>query len=1820
MRFRQKMKQKLRKTGALIGALAIAAGGTCFKPLPAKAVSWPTSQQIYETAHARLVEMMSYTGGSPYVYYGSCTGGLGEMLAAVDRKYGTDFGPNIEYRTGAGGYDAAYNTQAVKENFDKYANASFIGEFYSDADLNASDAQSGDFFVMKDTGNIHASGHVGMLRRQNGIVYTENVSSYGEQGAYYNIPSYYVADEVKKSTWPIWVYRLGKARKNISVSLSKHSNDPSISDTGNCYSLAGAVYGVYSDAACTNEIGTITTDAKGQGSWSGQTDNGTSAVYVKEKTASPGFRLDEEIHTASFDGSNDASASVVSAETPKEDPVKMEIRKINQDDAVVTSPVSLEGAEFTICYFNDVYNSVEETNGHTPLKTWVLAARKAEDGTYIAGFDDAHKVSGDAFFLNKHNVPTLPLGTITIQETKAPKGYTLKHSYMVANDNNGQAVLVSGNTKEEAAVVIAHMGPADDMYTIGSVSALNQSITVKDDETRIGSLTIEKLDKENGSQPQGNAENLAAKFRIRNNNAYDVSLKDRKENVYTASAGQYFNYEITLQDNGYWTSADDFIRFLPYGNYTIEETQAPEGYLMDGNRTKDITIDDADQDAVIHLSRTGNEDHAFYDSVIRGGFHLQKFNKDMLQMTKKPQAEGDGSLQIRFNLYNRSKNPVKVNGQMYPADSVILSDVTKADGSYTSASDLLPYGSYEIEEIQEPEGFIGKELLHAKFDITENGEIADTGFDLSNGDVIRAGFEIQKYGNDRGSVPEGNADLTMQAEIINRSAYPVVVNGTWCDPGKPVFTFTTNEEGYYKSADNLLPYGTYEVKEIKAPAGFDLNPNADQIFKVRENGKIYDLVSSHDFTNVIWRGGFELQKNDMETGTRIQGDGNLQISFALINLSSRKKSDGSVVQQPVFVNGRKYEYGETVFSDHTDEKGYYRSSADLLPYGTYKLIETAKPLGYTAKGNLKVTFTIDQKGMIADLKTQITNRPVLSYWTLEKCLTDDKYDNESDWTKPEKGAKFTAFLKKYIPDADHDGQISYDEFMNFFNTVDIDHDGMISDEEAEKAGMTKREFASVVTDTTGHASSQNHMSVFGTYVIAQVYSADPEISMPQETQEFQIRETDDFEADGNRPAIHYHVNNRPKSYYLQLEKTDGDTKKTVSLNSAVFKIYQLTDNTGKAVNKYVEQKVGRSHYDTFMTTSLREDEKRSQPLNGLKSLFAKKNVFYDVHDEDHPYGMVTTPLKLSPGTYRIDELSAPDGYVKPEKGTIITIGSAYAKEDEDKDEVVHYDFADKRITGSLDLQKKLEEYQADKSLINRDDLSAITFQLIAKEDVIDPSDGSVLIHQGEMVTDIYGKEVSPFHVDANGFAKLIELPLGNYALSEIEVPDGILLSKDVYDVSFQQKQDDQTTSVYYQVFKDEKGSDHPSILNEVTKTEISKSDLSDEEEVPGAKMSLYDADEKLIDTWVSSDQPHTIEGLKAGQKYVLKEENAPDGYYYAEEVPFEINSDGKVQKIDMKDALIRYQIAKIDEEGNYVKGVRLTLTDITDQNKPEEIELPDKGITSDKPFELNGVLKADHTYELKEEEWPDGLYQAQTMQFTVNHTGNGEAVIVAMKDLHTGLSVRKADDAGHPVAGARLQILQKAEDGSESLIHEFISDDKPEGYDISAFVRGGESYILREAETPDGYETAADIAFKVTGTKQIPQEIIMNDKRKETDVWISKIDAATSKELPGAELTVSDENGVVIEKWISADTPKQIRLKIGGTYTLREVTAPEGYAKAESIQFTVTGNHETQQKVVMKDAREIADTSDTSHIFINLAALSAGLGAAVYLGLVRRRI
>ena len=134
----------------------------------------------------------------------------------------------------------------------------------------------------------------------------------------------------------------------------------------------------------------------------------------------------------------------------------------------------------------------------------------------------------------------------------------------------------------------------------------------------------------------------------------------------------------------------------------------------------------------------------------------------------------------------------------------------------------------------------------------------------------------------------------------------------------------------------------------------------------------------------------------------------------------------------------------------------------------------------------------------------------------------------------------------------------------------------------------------------------------------------------------------------------------------------------------------------------------------------------------------------------------------------------------------------------------------------------------------------------------------------------------------------------------------------------------------------------------------------------------------------------------------------------------------------MVDAPIKYQIAKVDDNGNYVKGVTLKLTDITDAENPTEVELPNGGVTTGKPFELDKVLGAEHTYELVESEYVAGVYKATKMQFTVPKYGTNEVTKVTMEDITTNIAVSKVDNHGDRVKGAKMSVLEavKNDDGT----------------------------------------------------------------------------------------------------------------------------------------------------------------------------------------------
>ena len=383
------------------------------------------------------------------------------------------------------------------------------------------------------------------------------------------------------------------------------------------------------------------------------------------------------------------------------------------------------------------------------------------------------------------------------------------------------------------------------------------------------------------------------------------------------------------------------------------------------------------------------------------------------------------------------------------------------------------------------------------------------------------------------------------------------------------------------------------------------------------------------------------------------------------------------------------------------------------------------------------------------------------------------------------------------------------------------------------------------------------------------------------------------------------------------------------------------------------------------------------------------------------------------------------------------------------------------------------------------------------------------------------------------------LHLGDtYTLTETRPADGYALADDIT-FRLLQKVDEngnnlQEAEVYYLTEKsllfwtwdDWKLLDDATVImrDDTIKVEISKKDLTTMEELPGAELTITDKDGKEIDRWVSTDKPHHIEKLPAGD-YTLTEVKTPDGYATAEIVPFTVLPTGEVQRFEMLDDVIKVEISKKD--------------------------------------------------------------------------------LTTMEEL----------------PGAELTITDK--DGKE--IDRWVSTDKP--HYIEKLPAG--DYTLSEVKAPDGYAFAESVPFMVLPTGEVQQFEMWDDVIK---VEISKVDITTNKELPGAELIITNKDGKVVEHWTSTDKPHYIEKLPAGEYTLTEITAPNGYEIAEDISFTVLPTGEVQ-RVVMKDAPIpeqpvqptpsstptptplIPQTGDTFPLglFLALAGISlAGLAALIY--------
>ncbi len=223
------------------------------------------------------------------------------------------------------------------------------------------------------------------------------------------------------------------------LQLIKSSSNAELTNGNECYTLEGATYGVFTEKACTTKVATFTTQATGK---SNVISLLAGTYYVKETKAPQGYSLDTTVYSAKVTANSSTTVNLNVKDKPQLNPIDILLKKVDAETNTneARQLVSLKGAQYTVKYYDILSKNAQEdpgASGNKPNAVWVL---ETDENGYIY-LDDTYKVSGDAFYKNSSGAPSVPIGTITIQETKAPEGYLLNPEIYV------RQITASGTTE-----------------------------------------------------------------------------------------------------------------------------------------------------------------------------------------------------------------------------------------------------------------------------------------------------------------------------------------------------------------------------------------------------------------------------------------------------------------------------------------------------------------------------------------------------------------------------------------------------------------------------------------------------------------------------------------------------------------------------------------------------------------------------------------------------------------------------------------------------------------------------------------------------------------------------------------------------------------------------------------------------------------------------------------------------------------------------------------------------------------------------------------------------------------------------------------------------------------------------------------------------------------------------------------------------------------------------------------------------------------------------------------------------------------------------
>lgn len=996
---------------------------------------------------------------------------------------------------------------------------------------------------------------------------------------------------------------------------------------------------------------------------------------------------------------------------------------------------------------------------------------------------------------------------------------------------------------------------------------------------------------------------------------------------------------------------------------------------------------------------------------------------------------------------------------------------------------------------------------------------------------------------------------------------------------------TTDVNGYAKSS--LLLEGKYTVKEISASKGYDVDQTSHGVTVTRGQTTTTNVTEEPKNDPV----GLEIVKNDAET-LDPQGDANLAGAeftikyydgfYAKDNLPS-KATRTWVLKTKKLSNG-KYVAGllKQYLVEGSDEL-YEQDGTYVLPLGTISIEETKAPKGYFLKG-AKLNVTDTASGTTSS-------------------VTDGKYVAQIN--EQYQGAKYQGAKLQFGNDTNQmivQEKVKKQRIQLFKSGEREGISGVVKGlqgaeftwklkTEVDNVGWDNAKTYAVITTNENGRAVTDYLP-YGKYLVRETKTPKDYMTAP----DFTVSVTKDSSEYNELEQIKLvSVNNKPFASYVKLVKVDEDTGKKVTLNSASFKIKDAQGNS-------VAQKVSGTKVDTFTTNS--------------------DNEIIPVVEK----GTVTLPLMLNAGTYTIEEIKTPKGFLDLEKPVEFVISSTYDYDvDEDADPIIEVKIKNRQPKGEIKLNKTVMDLDTDTDLVDRSDLSKIQFVLKAKEDIYSSIDGSLMFEKDFVITTENsgaivntGSEVGNgiYALSLDGHLDISNLPMStkgaSYYLQEVKTLDGCVLDTAQYDAVF--KQSDFTTKNYIKSFD---------VENKTTDFEFNKTDVTGDKEVEGAQLTITDEDGNVVDQWTSDGKVHSIEGLVVGKTYTLSETVTAKDYVKATDIKFTVKNSSELEKVTMKDKQVF--VSKTTVGGEEVTGAHMQIID-------EDGNIIDEWYSEGKSHIANG-LEEGKTYTLHEDLSPLGFNLANDFTFEV--TKEKENQTVEMIDTVT--EVNKTDVDGKAVKEATLSIVSektkdivdqwvtgkhildidkdiksqleengKAEgtymDEEDSMVMFSIAKNKDrddytfmqvkdgittysnidlDGNETTHRVQGlvtGEKYILRETKTPEEYVQAKEIEF--TAGEDEDQTLVMQDKQ----VSFTKTDVTGEKEVEGATITVKEkETDKIVDEWISGKEDHKIKgLEERKTYILSEIVTPEDYVKATDIEFTVT-EEKVNQEVNMKD-------------------------------------